>query len=55
MIVCALDVAYINATAKNSNDCLNQFFGNIKGLPGLLSQCVRWSNPDGNSFGKAMV
>ena len=48
MIVCALDAAYINATDENSNGCLNRSFGNIKGLPRLLFQCVDWPNRDGN-------
>ena len=52
VIVCALDAAYINAADKNSNGCLNRFFGNIKGLPRLLFQCIRWPNCDGNPFGK---
>jgi len=52
VIVCALDAAFINATDKNSNGCLNRFFGNIKGRAELWFHCIRWPNRDGNPFGK---
>ena len=42
VIVCASDAAYVNATHKNSNGCLNQFFGNINGRPRF---CSRDGNP----------
>ena len=51
MIVCALDVAYINAIDKNSNDCLNRSVRNIKRLPRLLFQVLSWADREGNPFG----